>query len=43
MKRELEFVFVSHIDEVIDAALEGAPPTWRAPAAVDASPAAVLA
>jgi ATP-dependent Lon protease len=43
VKREVEFVFVSHIDEVIDAALEGAPPTWRGPAAAEVSPAAVLA
>ena len=45
VKREIEFVFVSHIGEVIEAALEDVPPTlWAppAPAAVDASPAAAL-
>jgi ATP-dependent Lon protease len=42
VKREIEFVFVSHIDEVIDAALEEVPPTRRAPTAVDMSPAAAL-
>ncbi len=42
VKREVEFVFVSHIDEVIVAALEDVSPPRRAPAAVDASPAAAL-
>ena len=42
VKREIEFVFVSHIDEVIDAALEDAPTTRRPPAAVNMAPAAVL-
>ena len=42
VKREIEFVFVSHIDEVIDAALEEVPPPRRAPASVDVSPAAAL-
>ena len=42
VKREIEFVFVSHIDEVIEAALEEVPAPRRAPAAVDASPAAAL-
>jgi ATP-dependent Lon protease len=42
VKREIEFVFVSHIDEVIEAALEELPSPRRAPAALDASPAAAL-
>ncbi|HTB72385.1 MAG TPA: endopeptidase La, partial [Polyangiaceae bacterium] len=42
VKREVEFVFVSHIDEVIEAALEDVAPPRRAPAAVDATPAAAL-
>ncbi len=42
VKREIEFVFVTHIDEVIKAALEEVSPPRRAPAAVDAAPAAAL-
>jgi ATP-dependent Lon protease len=42
VKREIEFVFVSQIDEVIEAALEELPSPRRAPAAVDASPTAAL-
>jgi ATP-dependent Lon protease len=42
VKREIEFVFVSHIDEVIDAALEDAPTMRRPPAAVNMAPTAVL-
>ncbi len=42
VKREIDFVFVTHIDEVIKAALEEVAPPRRAPAAVDAAPAAAL-
>jgi ATP-dependent Lon protease len=42
VKREIDFVFVDHIAEVIDAALEEAPASRKAPASFDASPAAAL-
>jgi ATP-dependent Lon protease len=42
VKREIDFVFVTRIDEVIQAALEEVTPPRRAPAAVDAAPAAAL-
>jgi ATP-dependent Lon protease len=46
VKRDLEFVFVTQIGEVIDAALEGGGARWTAPAGdavLDLGPAAAVA